>query len=142
MPSSFQNILVPLDFTEKNRAAVDVCLDLARQHQSQVTLLHVIETIDGLTDDDVQDLYDKLASSAKTKLETIAERFKAENLEVEIEIDLGKRGPEIVRYAVDQNIDLVIVSSHKVGIDEPIRNWATLSYQLSIICPCPVLLVK
>jgi nucleotide-binding universal stress UspA family protein len=75
-------------------------------------------------------------------LETIAERFRAEKLDVELEIDVGKRGPEIVRFASDRGVDLVILSSHKVGIGDPVRNWATLSYQVSIICPCPVLLVK
>ncbi|MBT4863540.1 MAG: universal stress protein [Planctomycetaceae bacterium] len=142
MPSLFEKILVPLDFTDKNEAALNICLELAKQNRSQIALLHVIETIPGLPEDDVQDLYDKLRMSAKTKLETIAKRFKAENLQVDIEIAIGKRGPDIVRCAADWQVDLVILSSHKVGIKDPVRNWATLSYQVSIICPCPVLLVK
>lgn len=142
MSSLFQKILLPLDFTEKNAAAVDVCLELAKQNRSRLMFIHVIETIDGLADEDIQDLYDKLEASARTNLEKIAEPFKAENLEVEIEIAFGKRGPEIVRYAMAQNVDLAILSSHKVGLEDPVRNWATLSYQVSIICPCPVLLVK
>jgi len=142
MPSLFKNILVPLDFTVKNKAAIDVSLELAKQNNSRLILMHVIETIDGLDDGDIQDLYDKLRSSATTKLETIANPLRAENLQVDIEIGIGKRGQEIVRYAMAQDVDLVILNSHKVGLDDPVRNWATLSYQVSIICPCPVLLVK
>ena len=25
---------------------------------------------------------------------------------------------------------------------KPLQTWATLSYQVSVLCPCPVLLVK
>jgi len=142
MPSLFQNILLPLDFTEKHRAATDICLELAKQNHSRVTLLHVIETIDGLASDDVQDLYDKLSENARTSLSTIAARFHAGDLDAEMEIRFGKRGPEIVQCAIDRPANLVILSSHKVGIDDPVSNWATLSYQVSIVCPCPVLLVK
>ena len=38
--------------------------------------------------------------------------------------------------------DLVVMSSHKPDLSKPLQTWATLSCQVSVLCPCPVLLVK
>ena len=42
----FSRLLVPLDFTDKNEAAVTIALETARRDGAEVTLLHVIETIE------------------------------------------------------------------------------------------------
>ena len=42
----FKRILVPLDFSSKNSAALETALDLARQNGSRIFLLHVIEPVD------------------------------------------------------------------------------------------------
>jgi len=47
-----------------------------------------------------------------------------------------------VREAVDRKVDLVVVSSHKVDPAATVQSLGTLSYQVSILCECPVLLVK
>ncbi len=46
MSSLFSHILVSVDFTEKNHAALRAAKQLAHQNQARVTLLHVIETIE------------------------------------------------------------------------------------------------
>jgi hypothetical protein len=38
--------------------------------------------------------------------------------------------------------DLILLRSHPVGTDAPNRGWATLSYRVAVLAPCPVLLVK
>ncbi len=43
----FQHILVPLDFTEKNLAALNIAFDLAIANHARVTLLHIIEPLNG-----------------------------------------------------------------------------------------------
>ncbi|MBS0262845.1 MAG: universal stress protein, partial [Planctomycetes bacterium] len=56
----FKNILVPVDFTEKNLAAVDIAFEMAVSNHARVTLLHVIETLDGGVDDDLEQFYRRL----------------------------------------------------------------------------------
>jgi nucleotide-binding universal stress UspA family protein len=46
MLSNVRHILVPLDFTAKNQAALEIARELASQNKASVTLLHVIETIE------------------------------------------------------------------------------------------------
>jgi nucleotide-binding universal stress UspA family protein len=58
------------------------------------------------------------------------------------EIIYGRRRAEIIRYATQRGVDLVVMSSHVIDAEEPHKSWATLSYQVATFCPCPVLLVK
>lgn len=138
----FKHILVPVDLTDKNTAALDIAQSIAQQSHARITLLHVIETIEHLADAEIQNFYDMLESSAQEKLEIMATRLLDENVTVGREIIFGPRGREIVRYTADHNIDLVVLSSHRVDPTHPNRGWSTLSYQVSVLCPCPVLLVK
>lgn len=138
----FQHILVPVDFTGKNLAALDIAFEIAVQNQARVTLLHVIETIADLTDAEINDFYNRLETRANTELETMAQRFAEAGLKIDRKIRYGKRLREIVQDSIDRQIDLIVLSSHKIETDQPVENWGTLSYQISVLCQCPVLLVK
>lgn len=138
----FQHLLVPVDFTGKNLAALDIAFEIAVQNQARVTLLHVIETIADLTDAEINDFYSRLETRANTELETMAQRFAEAGLKIDRKIRYGKRLREIVQDSIDRQIDLIVLSSHKIEKDQPVENWGTLSYQISVICQCPVLLVK
>jgi nucleotide-binding universal stress UspA family protein len=145
MENLFAHILVPLDFTAKNAAAVNVASRLGQQCGARVTLLHVIETIEHATGKEIEDFYATLEGQARKKLaeaeSSIADIADAE-LAVQSQILYGRRGPEIVRYAQDNAVDLVVMSSHPIDMNQPAKSWATLSYQVATFCPCPVLLVK
>jgi universal stress protein A len=138
----FRHVLVPVDFTEKNRGALDVARQWAQEHQAHVTLLHVIETIDYVADEEIDRFYEMLKKRARMQLEPLCAPFEQANLKVEGKIVLGKRARGIVTFAVQHNVDLVVMSSHKVNLSEAPRGWGTLSHQVSILCPCAVLLVK
>ncbi|QEG35615.1 universal stress protein [Bythopirellula goksoeyrii] len=142
MASLFNHLLVPLDFTPKNAAALRVALDMAKQNNARVTLMHVVETIDYADDEEIAAFYETLKKRARAKLESYAESFHDAKLSVAVKIVMGKTSRGIVSYAMQKDIDLVILSSHKVKLDEAPKGWATLSYQVSILCQCPVLLVK
>jgi universal stress protein A len=142
MKKIFQQILVPLDFTAKNTAAVDIAMDLAQQHKSRVSLLHVIERIELAADEDLANFYESLAKRANEELASYRRRFIDAGIPVKDQVILGKRAPEIVSYAMREEVDLVVLSSHRVNLNEAPSGWATLSYQVAILSPCPVLLVK
>ncbi len=142
MLSKFRHILVPVDFTAKNRAALEIARELASQNKASVTLLHVIETIENLQDEDLTAFYTRLASRAETELATSAQEFASAGISVDRKIRYGKRLTEIVREARDRKVDLIVVSSHKVDPAAAVESLGTLSYQVSVLCDCPVLLVK
>lgn len=142
MKSLFRHIVVPLDFTAKNSAAVEIAFDLAQQHQSRVSLLHVIERIDLAADEGLTKFYESLRRNANEKLAPYVQRFVDAGIPAKEQLTLGKRGPEIVSYVQREKADLVVLSSHRIDPDVASSGWATLSYQVAILCPCPVLLVK
>ena len=141
----FKNVLVPVDFAEKNWSALDVAFEVAVNNKASVTLLHVIEKIDEGdldTDPDVTDFYSRLKQRAKRELETMGQRFVETGIEVHERIRFGKRATEIVGYANEHGADLIVMSSHRLADANPAASIVTLSYQVSLLCSCPILLVK
>jgi nucleotide-binding universal stress UspA family protein len=142
----FKHLLIPLDFTKKNLTALDVAFELASQNRARTTLLHVVERIptagSGDEDPDLAAFYERLQARATTDLESMSQRFAEAGLEVEYKVWVGQRVPEIVRFVAERAVDLVVLSSHRIDPGHPVQSLATMSYQLSILCPCPVLLVK
>ena len=141
----FRKILVPVDFTEKNEAALSSALEIAGRsdgEESEIALLHVVETIEHIDFEDMGDFYRGLETRAAAKLFAMEERFRRAGVRVRHEILFGKRAETVVRYAEDHAMDLVILSSHQVDRDHPALGWGTISYRIAIVVRCPVLLVK
>jgi universal stress protein A len=138
----FRHLLIPLDFTEKNLTALNIAFDLAAMNHALVTLLHVVEEIHGEQDTEVQQFYDRLRNRAEAELETLSQRFDEAGIIVERKVRVGKRLKEIVAVSIEHNIDLIVMSSHKPDLANLTETWNTLSYQVSVLCLCPVLLVK
>ena len=138
----FRNILVPVDFTLKNEAALNTALDLARGKDAKVTLLHVIETIEHVEFDEMADFYRSLETRSAAKLYGLEERFKEALVPVYHEILYGKRAETIVHYAEEREVDLIVLSSHQVDRDHPALGVGAISYRIAIVARCPVLLVK
>ena len=142
MTAVFEHILVPVDFTTKNTRAINLARELAVQNQARITLLHVIETISYTDDDAVKGFYETLEKKADNEFDRLLRPLRDVGLDVQQDLIYGRRGPEIVRYALEQDADLIVLSSHSISPQDRERGWATLSYQVSIFCQCPALLVK
>jgi nucleotide-binding universal stress UspA family protein len=139
----FRKLLVPVDFTEKNEAALSSAAEIASGSEgAQVTLLHVIETIEHIEFEEMADFYRSLEARAAARLFQMEEKLKAAGVRVRHEVVYGKRAETIVRYAEDHGTDLMILSSHKVDRDHPALGIGTISYRIAIVARCPVLLVK
>ena len=139
--SVFSNILVPVDLTEKNLPAVLAALELARQANARVSLLHVIETID-LPFEELEAFYGRLEEKAAAGMEELAAPLIEANITVERCVAYGSRSREIITHAESHDIDLIVMSSRVVDPDNPTQDWATLSYKVAVLARCPVLLVK
>lgn len=137
----FQKLLVPVDLTEKNRRAVEVARDLALETDGGVTLLHVIETLD-LPFEELEDFYRQLEEKAEAVMGRLAEPVRRAGVGVQERVVYGKRAEEVVGWAQRDDVDLIILSSHRVDLEDPGAGWATLSYKVAILAQCPVLLVK
>ena len=140
----FRKILVPVDFTDKNEAALKSAMEIAGRGDGdgEITLLHVIEIIEHIDFKEMADFYRGLENRAAAKLFALEERLKEKGARVCHEVRFGKRAETIVSYAEEKAVDLMILSSHQVDRDHPALGWGTISYRIAIVARCPVLLVK
>lgn len=139
-PKRFERVLVPVDLTPKNRAAIEIAADLCAP-SGKITLLHVIEAID-LPWEEVEDFYLDLEERARRELDAMAAPLRDAGTAHDQVVVYGHRAEEVVKYADDEGYGLIVLSSHKLDPDNPGAGWATLSYKVAILARCPVLLVK
>ncbi len=139
----FQTILVPVDLTEKNRPAIQMAVEIARTGNGQVILLHVIEMIAGTTrHGELKAFYDELERRAEGQCRELIPASHPPAVPVTCAIRFGERVQGILAFVEENQVDLVIMSSHRVDPSHPTTGWATISYKVAILAPCPVLLVK
>ncbi len=138
----FHHILVPVDFTPKNRKALEITLQMAESNKPSVSLLHVVEVIEDTTFEEFGDFYAGLQKRAEKKMAGQITFCRNRGVEVTDKIVFGNRVQEILKYADEAGVDLIVMSSHKLELEEPSRDWGTISYKVGILSQCPVLLVK
>jgi nucleotide-binding universal stress UspA family protein len=138
----FKNILVPTDFLDDDQHALDIAVRLCSMDNGMISLLHVIEVIQNTTFEEFEDFYSGLETRSFKGLNGIIDRLDTKEITVEPRVVYGNRTREIVRYAEENSADLIIMKSHKVDLEERSQGWGTISYKVSILAQCPVLLVK
>ncbi|HUQ94802.1 MAG TPA: Nramp family divalent metal transporter [Bryobacteraceae bacterium] len=110
-PTLYQTILVPLDHSARDLAAISHAMAIAKQHGSKLVLLHVEEGVTSL-------LYGNLASTAEIEqgrhyFEDIMRTLKKENIDGELIVRYAKDPrQEIVKVAREVKPDLVVMGAH------------------------------
>jgi nucleotide-binding universal stress UspA family protein len=138
----FKKILVPIDLTDKHQRTLEIAAHLAGQAGGEVTLVHVIELIPGLAMEDERPFYDRLERMARKHFEHLAPQLAQRKVQWHTQVLYGPRAQTVVRHALESGTDLIAVSSHAIDLTNPAAGWGSVSYQISILSQCPVLLVK
>ncbi len=130
----FKNILVSYDFLPSSIDALNFALNFSKVFQSNITVLHV--------DNDahfthIKSLYDKIKKQKIEKLNQLKSDFP--NLStVYME---GKPEKDIIRYAVENNIDLIILGKRKIK-DTNRLFIGSVSYEVLKNSPISVLIFR
>jgi nucleotide-binding universal stress UspA family protein len=138
----FTNILVPVDLTDVHQPVLEIAARLAQANDGQVTLLHVVETISEVWATEDREFYSRLEQRARDHLARQGHALQARGVARREEVVFGHRAPEIVRYAGEIGADLIVLTSHRIDLENPSAGWGTVSYKAGILAQCPVLLVK
>ena len=138
----FHHILVPTDLSGHTDRAAEMARDMGRAAGARITLFHAIETLSGASYDEFESFYRELEERASQHLTVMTSRFEGSGLDVARAVVYGRPAEEIVRFAVDNHVDLIVLASHPIDLSRAGHGWGTLSYKIGVLAPCPVLLVK
>ena len=137
----YDTILIPVDLSSANEAVFATARELGDPDRTDITLLHVIETLQDDEPGEMDDFYEELREEADEKMTAWAAEIAEDGFEVEATVTYGERGPEITRVADEEDVDLIVQRSHTVTRDDE-TNVGTVSHQVAIFAPCSVLLVR
>jgi nucleotide-binding universal stress UspA family protein len=143
MHIKLQNICVPVDFSETSAAALTYGKALANAFGAKLHLLHVL--VNWVPEGDFPvspQLYVELEQSARKQLESQLSEEDRAKYQAQLELVHGmSEFVEIIRYAREKNIDLLVLGTHGRGA---IAHMLMGSVAEKIVrkAPCPVLTVR
>ena len=112
----FKKILVPLDGSELAAKIIPQVIDLAKNHQAEVTLLHVAYTEYGEASPGI--MTQAVAQEAKrcaAFLGQVAKDMQAQGVNVAVECVEGSPAREIIGFAKANQMDLIALATHGKG---------------------------
>ncbi len=138
----FEKILIATDGSEKNRAAVEEALEIGRICGSTVFAAYVtdIGAFESASADvvigDTWTVIQREAAAAIDRVRTMADGVHLETVILE-----GKPAAEIVRFATEKRIDLIVIGTQgKRGLERLLLG--SVAEQVIRSAPCKVLVVK
>lgn len=138
----FRHILIPVDLSERNKRALDFSVNWAILSQSKITLLHIIELINDTTLEEFADFYTTLHQQAEAKLRALMIPHQDTTVPITYEITYGDRTREILRFAEEEDVDLIVLNSRQIDPATPTQGWGSISHKIGILAQCPVMLMK
>ena len=114
-----KRILVPTDFSDSSDEALKQALELAKQYNAKVYLLHVAEPVTPCAGDycldasTVKQADDAEILQAKEKMQKELKKYSEfQEIEVITDIREGKPAEEILKEQEEKGVDLIVMPSH------------------------------
>jgi len=141
-----KTILFPTDFSETSQEAARYAISFAREFKAKVFVLHVVnEKI--FTESSmprvvsVEEMEREMTEEARKRLKTLVPAEEAEGLDWETVIRQGEPFLEIIRFAKDQDVDIIVIGTHgRSGFEHII--FGSTAEKVVRKAPCPVLSVR
>lgn len=141
---NLKRLLVPLDFSDHSRKALDYAVKFAEQFGAELTIVHVVtpviyaegmvlpaamENIDQLTREEAAKSLDKLRAGIDPRIE------------VTTEIRIGTPYAEVLEAAKESETDLLVITTHGyTGLKHFLMG--STAEKLVRHAPCPVMIVR
>ena len=138
-----KNVLLPVDFSEPSLKATEYAVELAHRFGASLHLLHVIE--DPVVYLPMFESYplptrEQFETYAQVRLENWIPDADAEGLNLEFHWRHGAPHVEVIDYAQDSSIDLIVMGTHGRGIAGHLL-LGSVAEKVIRKAPCPVLTV-
>ena len=143
-----KKILYPTDFSKHSLAALPYALDLTRQFDAQLHCLHVVDEsyqywmAGGESAMPIVVSEREIRDSAQKQLDDFIEKNLAEFKDrLTSKIVSGRPFVEIIRYANQQQIDLIVIATHGHGALASML-LGSVTEKVVRKSPCPVMTVR
>ncbi len=142
-----KRILVPTDFSGHSERAAVYAKELARRFQAEIHCIHVSDIPADLLATSAysmtgpsQQFIDQVRQESQKGLAAFAERFFGDTAAKTAFLE-GRPFVEIIRYARDQQVDLIVIATHgRTGLKHAL--FGSVAEKVVRKAPCPVLVVK
>ena len=141
-----KKILVPTDFSEYSKSALPYAVDLAKKYNARMVILHIFDEellspIFFEAGGSAKEYYDRLQNRFEAAIDDFLSGVDTENVEVEAQLGNGTPFVEIIRFARENGVDLIIMGTHgRSGIAHALLGSVTEKVVRK--SPCPVMVVR
>jgi nucleotide-binding universal stress UspA family protein len=113
----FKKVLCPSDFSDASRAGLATAVELAAHFKADLYLVHVVPVVPPVASDPnfvfkVPEYERALHADAERQLKALAEEAAAKGVTAHTTVGHGDAGPEIVRAAQGEEVDLIVIATH------------------------------
>ncbi len=141
----FKNILMTTDLSPYSLSAKDISLSLARKYSAKLYLLYVIDEMIfvelepyGIAYQDIQATH---REQAEQKLKEIISGEEWKDIRCESVVITGNPFVEIIRFAKEKQIDVIVIGTHgRSGLSHIL--FGSTAERVIRKAPCPVLSVR
>jgi nucleotide-binding universal stress UspA family protein len=138
---AIERILVPHDFSETSAEAVVYGVALARQFGAALHVLHVGEQVRFEMDMEFPLGLDGMTDAMRERLHRILPAAEQAALAPQFVVRTGQPAAEIVAYATDAGMDLIVMGTHGRGFVGQVL-MGSVAESVVRSAPCPVLTVR
>lgn len=138
----FESILLPTDGSQDMTSVVDRTLELASLCDAEIHVLHVVDQRAYLSvpDDAREQVRETLEQDGQSFTKSVAERALDAGLDVVRELRWGDPAPAILSYAVENDIDVIVMGTHgRTGYERYLLG--SVAEKVVRIAPIPVLTI-
>jgi nucleotide-binding universal stress UspA family protein len=146
LPFEIRRILVPVDFSETSRKALQYAVPFAAAFDAEVVLLHVVQPYSipvelGYMPPEWQDNQQKFLQVAREELDKLRAREIGTRARSQAQVREGLPWPEITAAAGELQADLIILATHgRTGLQHVLLG--SVAERVVRHAHCPVLVVR
>ncbi|MCK5833867.1 universal stress protein [bacterium] len=141
------NILMPTDFSEQSKAAVNYAVDLARKYHAKLHIIHVFDenvfdpAFFSTSDENAEKYFKKVREGFEAEVDALFENHDTSGINIITVLANGSAFAEIIKYAKANSTDLIVMGTHgRSGLSTILLGNVT--EKVVHKAPCPVLTVR
>jgi nucleotide-binding universal stress UspA family protein len=141
-----RRILVPIDFSEHSKNALEYAIPVALQFDAELLLVYVVEPMVYPADlsfgqISIPSVEPELRQRGKEELDNLVDKQIAGRVRSKTSIRTGKPFLEIIAAAKEEDVDLIIIATHgHTGVEHIL--FGSTAEKVVRKAPCPVLVVR